>query len=488
MKNLAPALLLALCLASPAFAQDIAPVAPANQELSARLAGDDHLPNDVRAFIDRRMVCNHWQGEEPFTTDHKREISAAVRDLGCRRLEKDEKALRRKYRGAGPVRKALTDAKDAIPGDAAKGRGMAQDDAQIVAWFRKVAEKGDANAQFSLGHMYEIGIHVPRDHVQAAMWYRKAADQELVLAQNSLGVMYMDGDTKDDAQAVAWFRKAADQGNVDAQNNLAKCYEEGTGVARDDAQAVAWYRKAAEQGSAKAQDRLGMMYLKGRGVARDDAQAVAWFRKAADQGYTGGQISLAFMYTYGRGVARNKTLAAAWQRKASENERQEMLLLANLLGAFEPRPRAQAVSCRKAADQGDAEGQECLGDIYTLRRNNARAAAWYAKAAKQGAAGAQWKLGDMYKDGRGVARDDAQAVAWFRKAADQGDLGGQSGLGEMYRDGRGVKRNDAQAVEWFVKAANQDHCHAAAQLRRMEASGRSNSNWKEQLRRDNPCK
>jgi len=205
------------------------------------MARDNHLPDDVRAFIDRRMGCNHWEGEEPFDADREREISAAVRDLGCDRLEKDEEALRRKYRAAGPVQKALTDAKDALPGDA-----IAPDD-QIAAWFRKVAEKGDANTQFSLGHMYEKGIHVRQDDVRAVMWYSKAADQKLARAQNSLGEMYMAGRgvTKDDVRAVAWFRKAAEQWNVDAQYNLAKCYETGTGVARDDAQAFAWYQKAA---------------------------------------------------------------------------------------------------------------------------------------------------------------------------------------------------------------------------------------------------
>jgi TPR repeat protein len=39
------------------------------------------------------------------------------------------------------------------------------------------AEKGDANAQFVLGHKNETGEGVPQDYAEAAKWYRKAKDQ-----------------------------------------------------------------------------------------------------------------------------------------------------------------------------------------------------------------------------------------------------------------------------------------------------------------------
>jgi predicted aspartyl protease len=54
------------------------------------------------------------------------------------------------------------------------------------------------------------------------LWYRKAADQGLDNAQFSLGVMYHNGEgvPQDLAQAGAWYRKAAKQGNADAQKHL----------------------------------------------------------------------------------------------------------------------------------------------------------------------------------------------------------------------------------------------------------------------------
>jgi hypothetical protein len=46
------------------------------------------------------------------------------------------------------------------------------------------AEKGDAEAQFYLGVMYENGNGVLKDYTEAVKWYRKAADQGAAAAQH----------------------------------------------------------------------------------------------------------------------------------------------------------------------------------------------------------------------------------------------------------------------------------------------------------------
>ncbi len=80
-----------------------------------------------------------------------------------------------------------------------------------MAWFRKAAEQGSANGQFSLGSLY----------------YGR----------------------KDYASAASWYRRASEQGNALAQLRLARLYSEGLGVARDDTQAFKWFAIAAERGS-----------------------------------------------------------------------------------------------------------------------------------------------------------------------------------------------------------------------------------------------
>jgi hypothetical protein len=149
-----------------------------------------------------------------------------------------------------------------------------------------LAEKGDADAQNSVGLMFANGKGLPLDYEQAAEWYRKAASQGLAAAQYNLGVMYFNGRgvPLDYEQAAAWYLKSADQGLAVAQNNIGVLYNNGQGVSKDYAQAAEWYRKAAEQGLPSAESNIGWLYAGGQGVKRDSDAAFSWIRKSGEQG------------------------------------------------------------------------------------------------------------------------------------------------------------------------------------------------------------
>jgi hypothetical protein len=74
-----------------------------------------------------------------------------------------------------------------------------------------LAQAGDAKAQFNLGLMYEKGRGVSQDYAQALTWYRRAAAQGNVLAQVNLGVTYEEGQgvPQDYQQAYFWYNLAA---------------------------------------------------------------------------------------------------------------------------------------------------------------------------------------------------------------------------------------------------------------------------------------
>ena len=76
---------------------------------------------------------------------------------------------------------------------------------------RARAEAGDAVAQNDLGFSYGTGRGVPEDHAEAVRWYRLAADQGHARAQGNLGVMYGTGEgvPQDYVQAHMWFNLAA---------------------------------------------------------------------------------------------------------------------------------------------------------------------------------------------------------------------------------------------------------------------------------------
>lgn len=151
---------------------------------------------------------------------------------------------------------------------------------------KPLAERGDPEAQYRVGLMYEFGKGFPGSKSEAVRWIRKAADQNHASAQLELGILYTNGEgvAKDDAQAVSWFRKAATQGNATAQYNLGLMYAKGAGVNADVPQAIAWFQKAAAQGMAQAQFKVGVAYEFGEGVAKDDVLAYASYVVAARNG------------------------------------------------------------------------------------------------------------------------------------------------------------------------------------------------------------
>jgi putative methionine-R-sulfoxide reductase with GAF domain len=58
---------------------------------------------------------------------------------------------------------------------------------------RKLAEQGDATAQFSVGARYATGEDVPQDYSEAVRWFSMAAEQGHIAAQATLGAYYWVG-------------------------------------------------------------------------------------------------------------------------------------------------------------------------------------------------------------------------------------------------------------------------------------------------------
>ena len=126
---------------------------------------------------------------------------------------------------------------------------------------------------------------------------------------------------------------------------------------------------------------------------------------------------------------------------------------------------------QKTAEQGDAEAQFLLGQMYLsglgVSEDRHEAEKWLRKAADQGYDAAQFSLGLMYAKERGVPKDDWawEATMWQnRAAAEQGDADAQFFLGLMDKDGR-------EAVKWYGAAAEQGDANAQFFLGQMYAEG-----------------
>ena len=125
-----------------------------------------------------------------------------------------------------------------------------------VTEIRRQAEQGDTEAQFLIGAMYSQGRGVPQDDAEAVRWFRLAADQGDARAQFALGGMYADGRgvPQDDTEAVRWFRLAAEQGDASAQFNLGLMYANGEGVLKDSVLAHMWWNIAGANGHERSRE------------------------------------------------------------------------------------------------------------------------------------------------------------------------------------------------------------------------------------------
>ena len=73
------------------------------------------------------------------------------------------------------------------------------------------ADRGDAIAQYNMGHQYESGQGAGKNLTEAAKWYRKSAQQGYARAQYNLGFFYDQGlgVPQDYEQAYFWWTLAA---------------------------------------------------------------------------------------------------------------------------------------------------------------------------------------------------------------------------------------------------------------------------------------
>jgi TPR repeat protein len=130
---------------------------------------------------------------------------------------------------------------------------------------------------------------------------------------------------------------------------------------------------------------------------------------------------------------------------------------------------------KRAADAGHPAAQALYGDILDRAELNDEAVSYLRKAAEQGNADGQYGLAVMYLTGEGVVRDDAEAGRWMRAAAAQDHLYAVIALAKAYINGDerlgAASRRDAAAGPLLVKAAEAGELVAMDALAKAYVSG-----------------
>lgn len=113
---------------------------------------------------------------------------------------------------------------------------------KTIVWHKESAAKGNAEAEYSLGSLFQAIV----------------------------------GNTKLSKESIKSFKKAANMGHAGAQNSLAMHYFLGNGVNRNINKALHWYEEAGKNGNIHAIQNLGRIYAKGQAVKLNHVEAYKW--------------------------------------------------------------------------------------------------------------------------------------------------------------------------------------------------------------------
>jgi hypothetical protein len=160
---------------------------------------------------------------------------------------------------ATPTDTILADPSHATASDGQRALDLGRTGEALRIW-TDLADRGDAEAEFDLGLLYDLGRGVPADPLRAFGWYKRSADAGFAPGEFNVGVMLDSGQIgpRDAKAAALWYARAAARGQARAAFDLGLLYAEGDGVPRNVEAAVAWFRLAAPALPAAA-EKLGRL-------------------------------------------------------------------------------------------------------------------------------------------------------------------------------------------------------------------------------------
>ncbi|MGB1800273.1 MAG: SPOR domain-containing protein [Gammaproteobacteria bacterium] len=202
---------------------------------------------------------------------------------------------------------------------------LAQDYELALEILKPLAENGNAQAQITLGLMYDYGHGVEKSASESIKWYLMAAEQGVPLVQHDMGVKYFQGQGVEQNydEAARWWEMSANAGIADSQFNLGLMYYRGIGIEKDYVKAAKLFEAAAEQGHGNAQYSLAVMYAFGQSKEKSYATALKWFNKAAEQNVAQAQFNLGVFNENGYGLAKDLNKAREWYQLAANQGLQE---------------------------------------------------------------------------------------------------------------------------------------------------------------------
>ncbi|MDH4273780.1 MAG: sel1 repeat family protein [Gammaproteobacteria bacterium] len=347
-------------------------------------------------------------------------------------------------------------------------RTVRNEESVALDWYLDSAKRGDPEAQYNLGVVYEIGMGVAVNEMEAARWFREAVTAKHDGAQLHLGLMLLTrGDTGAVGEGNKLLRAAAGGGNRVAERFVQDILDPQRPNAETQANMARRLREALahSEGSALALLRDKEALASGAGTARNNVDAIE--RSVARAPEARNDVP-ARRFDEPSGLSNESRTLRERQAKApflSDRDDQVPRLVDGPNGSQVVFPSSMAVEpspapAPAAPPSNFANGGGAPTSVDAL-----------LAAANQGQGDAQFQLGMLLLAGKGVRRDENVAWQWMRKAASQQHVGARAFL-RLIESANDPSVTQSRAVSWLVEGARQGDSEAMFQLAEVYEAGR----------------
>ncbi|HYJ74524.1 MAG TPA: hypothetical protein VEV65_02945 [Kineosporiaceae bacterium] len=314
---------------------------------------------------------------------------------------------------------------------------------EAMAYFRKVAERGDVEAMIALADVLRQmdSVHEAYD------WYLKAAQQDHADAMLTVGELLFGWSLVD--KGALWLERAREHGHPRAAQVMAERVDEALRRAErlgDDETAARFLARLRSLETVPAHRLLAARAY----AEHDDHEYELWLRRAAEAGDAESMGDLGKHLWLGRTEGDE---ALQWCRRAvGAGHWPALYVLDHLLG--EELVPERVAAWRASAEAGWLPGLEWMATRGAP--DDTERERWAAAAADAGSSVAYLLLGRLALD-RG---DTEAAEQWLTRGAEEEDRDAMFTLGRLRADAG----DTAGAKRWFLDAAALEHKESADRL------------------------
>ncbi len=305
------------------------------------------------------------------------------------------------------------------------------------------AGKGDVNAMFELGYLYDNELE---DFDKAVTYYKMAVKMGYVDAMNNLGVLY-GKELKDFKKAVTYFQMAVNKNNVTAMLNLGYLYKNKL---KDLDKAVAYYQMAIDkEENTRAMTKLGLLYTN---ELKNFDKAITCYQMAVDKGDVDAMFNLGYLY---HNKLKEFNKAVTYYQLAVDKGHADAMNNLGVLYSDELKDLNKAIICyQMAVDKEHAGAMNNLGALYhTELKDFDKAVSYYQIAVDKGEACAMNNLGALYDN---ELKNFDKSVTYYQMAVNKGEASAMNTLAWLYFQQNRIEQQNT-ALELIQQALAKDN-------------------------------